>query len=1003
MKLFYAHYPSLEDAFVRRVQTQRSGVLSRWLVVCASTLLAQRLKERLARELGAAANFYFLTAGSLLEELDREAPGDALPLFPQDNLRDFLIRNLLGEPGLDRYPVSSGFVQAVKSALRDLSDSLADPDVLDEHLRTAPDAVLERDGGRLAWFNQLYRRYLQAEAAVAGFRPYQQVFDRALAQTEHSDFLHSFDEIVFYGFYDMTGRQLELFNRLRAYYPVTVFAPYLKHPAYRFAQKFFETNWLGAADGKNEDKENFGALGDGGKCVFSSEGSAPAAGVKIVSAADARGEVFYAAKEILRLTEREGYSFGDIAVLTRTTAPYQDEVRRVFKENCIALDASFTYAISHFPLGVFCLNLFSLAANGFDRQTVFSILASPYFKNKHKEKWLFSAVKSLVSRDLNQWRDLLPQAPQYDPACLAWLEKTNTSLQRLGSIADWKSGAALAIELLEQNTETEAFEGKDAEIFRAVCEKINSLSLYDSVREQVQTGEFVRELTDTLSALSFNEAESVRGGVTFMDVSRARGLQFKVVFVLGMNDKSFPLVLPEDPVLRDYYRYVLRDVLGYWINQSLDRGDEERLLFFLAATAAQEKFYATYARTGLDGKEAVRSLYVTELARACEIDLEAENAPRVSGRLSERLGQTESAFLTPKEISFSFILSPQTARQNYEQAGLLTAEMTASLEAALELNKNGALGKLDGVIASGAEIFDRENEKGFSPSSLQELAQCPMKYFFAKGLGLAEEDEPLSRQELSPDRRGTVYHAILKDFYETLYRKRLTHELFDAAALEYLSHSFEKNCRPENYRLFGLYPVVWELILQDIWEKLSAFVREDLRELGSFTPSRFEIPVCIAPTDELPIRLRGTIDRIDIDEKNKRFRVADYKSSRKGSKDLASDFFAYLIFQPFIYVWIACRLDELKAYDSAGSCLLSINKGYLRRDLTEEAFREMQPRACGFLQLITHFIERGTFFISPSDLCGYCPYAAICRRDSFKSLLRARKSAASQSLQEARQ
>ena len=304
MELFYAHYPSLEDAFVRRVQTRRSGVLSRWLVVCSSSLLAQRLRERLARELGAAANFYFLTAGALISELDREAPGQPPALLPQDNLRDFLIKNLLAEPGLNRYPASRGFVQAVKSALRDLEDALAEPDVLDEHLRTAPDAVLEQDGPRLKWFNRLYRRYLEAAAAVPGFRPYQQTFERALQQAENSDFLRGFDEIIFYGFYDMTGRQLELFNRLRALYAVTVFAPYLKHPAYRFAQKFFETNWLGAGSGENVDRGRFGALGKSGQFLFASSDSAPQAGVHIVSAADARGEVFYAAKEILRLTAR---------------------------------------------------------------------------------------------------------------------------------------------------------------------------------------------------------------------------------------------------------------------------------------------------------------------------------------------------------------------------------------------------------------------------------------------------------------------------------------------------------------------------------------------------------------------------------------------------------------------------------------------------------------------------------------------------------------------------
>ena len=254
MKLFYAHYPSLEDAFVRLVRTERRDALSRWLVVCSSSFVAGRLKNRLARELGAAANIYFMTGGALVSELDAEAPGEVLPLLPQDNLRDFLIKNLLAEPGLDRYPASRGFVQAVKSSLRDLADSLADPDVLDEHLRTAPDAVLEQDGERLAWFNRVYRRYREREDSIPGFRSYQAAFERALGQAEHSAFLQSFSKIIFYGFYDMPGRQLELLNRVRAAYPVTVFAPYIKHPAYRFAKKFFETNWLGLRRGRRRGR-----------------------------------------------------------------------------------------------------------------------------------------------------------------------------------------------------------------------------------------------------------------------------------------------------------------------------------------------------------------------------------------------------------------------------------------------------------------------------------------------------------------------------------------------------------------------------------------------------------------------------------------------------------------------------------------------------------------------------------------------------------------------------
>ena len=96
-------------------------------------------------------------------------------------------------------------------------------------------------------------------------------------------------------------------------------------------------------------------------------------------------------------------------------------------------------------------------------------------------------------------------------------------------------------------------------------------------------------------------------------------------------------------------------------------------------------------------------------------------------------------------------------------------------------------------------------------------------------------------------------------------------------------------------------------------------------------------------------------------------------------------------------------MPEFKSYQSAGSCLLSINKGYERREMTASAFEDIRPRACEFFNLLAKLIEEGTFFLCPSDLCQYCPYATICRRDSFKSLLRARKCTAAQQLEEARQ
>ncbi len=999
MQLYYAHYPALEEQLLRLVRQQRTRPTDKWGIVCASSWLAQRLQTRLAQELGAVANIHFMTVGGLIARLDSEAPGNTLALLPQNHVRDYLIKELLSEPGLDRYPVSPGFVQAVKSALRDMEDSLVTPQALEELLQSMPDFVLEQDGGRFAWLVRLYQRYEEKTQHIPGYRPYQQAFERALNQVENSAYLRGFTQLFIYGFYDMTGRQWELVSRLRACYPVTVFAPYEKHPAYSFAKKFFESNWLSTPGAQEVKAAPSGALGHSATYLFASGGSAPNTRVNIVSVPDVNGAVFYTAKEILKQLEK-GTKPADIAVIVRTLAPYQDEIRRVFEANCLPLDAGFTYPLSKYALGNFCLNLLGLAANGFSRENVLAVFASPYFAQPDKAAWRRLVQKSAVKRDLAQWNDLLPQGNRFTPAVQAWVKQTARTLEQLTQPQPWKRGAEQVWQFLQQQIDESAFQGKDREIFLAVGQTLSDLAVYQAVRPSSRENELLAQAVEALTALTFNETQAVRGGITVTDALRARGLEFKTVFLLGLNDKEFPLITPEDPLLRDYYRTQLRDTLGYWLNASLDRADEEKLLFYNAVTCAQENLHVCYARYGQDGKPAVPSVYAAELARVCELDLQAGDAPRVSGRLRERLEHCPADLLTPKEVSFQIILHSHAA-ENYRAAGLLTPPKARTLAAAQALAGVGALGPYDGMIARGAEIFARENERGFSPSALQEVGACPLKYFFNRVLHLAEPDAPASRQELPADKRGSAYHEILHDFYKTLHQKQLTHTLFETGITQYMEQSIAKFYTAGSYVAFGIYPVVWEMILENIRQKLTDFATQDVAQLGTFTPTIFEQEVSAPSVDGLPVKLRGIIDRVDVDPASHTFYVVDYKSSRKGSGKPVQDFFTQLILQPFVYLLLAPYLPPLQGYRAAGAGLRVISP-YKKSELSAQEFTAMHAKACAFLMRLVNLVKDGTFFMSPSDLCTYCPYAMLCRKDAFKPLLRARKSAQARALEEAR-
>ena len=96
-------------------------------------------------------------------------------------------------------------------------------------------------------------------------------------------------------------------------------------------------------------------------------------------------------------------------------------------------------------------------------------------------------------------------------------------------------------------------------------------------------------------------------------------------------------------------------------------------------------------------------------------------------------------------------------------------------------------------------------------------------------------------------------------------------------------------------------------------------------------------------------------------------------------------------------------MPQLQGLNTDGAVLLNINKGYGRQELSAAGFENIKRRAADFFTLLAEIIRQGRFFIRVSEHCKYCPYAAICRRDCFHSLLRARREELAEKLERSEQ
>ena len=725
--------------------------------------------------------------------------------------------------------------------------------------------------------------------------------------------------------------------------------------------------------------------------------------VSIFSAPEREGELFFVAKEIQKLHEEQHIAYEDMAVVARNMEPYQDKIGEIFAQNFIAFTSSFSQKVSRLPLGVFVSNLLLLARKGFVRDHVLSIVKSPYFK--HKNQWRYLIEECLAQRDYAQWSDLVrPSLSSYDPAFMQWLGRMWEQLSYLEKALPWEQLCQTLFQILEENTDTSIFSAQEKTIWNLLLQQIKDLSKYSCLGPTAQEGELLEEFFAGFDNLKIKPKSDFSAGVQALDVMSMRGMSFKVVFLLGMNEKVFPQIIREDPFLKDYYRRVLRDQLGFWINQKMERFEEERLLFYCTLASATQKLYLSYLRSDAEGKPLIASSYLVELVRAAGMKWE-EGFVRVSGRLMDRLMQVPITALTQKELSLFLSLSSLSDKESsYEKADLLTDVLKDSLEAAREISSWGKLNSRDGNVKQGKFIFDQQNQKGFSPSALQTLGKCPMKYFLSKAVGLREKENSYNRSELSADLKGSAYHEVLMDFYEALHREGATATLFDNALQERLKQSFAKYYSAGSYKKFGIYPVVWELIMEDMLDKLTRFVLQDVHALDGYIPSVFEtmFEKKHSLTAQLEINLKGIVDRIDIHTQHKTFRVIDYKSSKLGGKDLKADMFRKLILQPFIYLLLVGQTKILEGLRPDGAVLLSINKGYARQELTQEGFEQSYEGVQSLLTLLMKIVCEGEFFINPTADCEFCSYGSICRKNSFRSVLRARRTGKYLCLEEAK-
>lgn len=341
-------FDPLEEAFQKRILELKKAPLTPLLVVAPSAGLLERLQMTLAGRSPAFMNIEFHTFSSLAErivESGKSLPKPVLsdPLF-FDTLVKFIIKSDRPFRGFDDLAIPEGFPMAVRATLRDLMDSGAGADIVE----AVKEGFLGRDVdvGSLRQLLHLYRLYLDRLKTLPVL-PRLALSKAAVQETPTSDYLKRFEEILFYGFYDATGIQTDLFQTIAKSHPTRFFFPYdAANPAYAFARRFRDTHLQPVI----HEEIQLVAPAEAGAQVSDLDSGFRRNDVEILNVSGLRDEASVIAQKLRQAHDEQKIPFSEMMVVARSRERLKHDLPRALEELRVPYYSTIDRQLSDLPV-----------------------------------------------------------------------------------------------------------------------------------------------------------------------------------------------------------------------------------------------------------------------------------------------------------------------------------------------------------------------------------------------------------------------------------------------------------------------------------------------------------------------------------------------------------------------------------------------------------------------------------------------------------------------------
>lgn len=675
-------------------------------------------------------------------------------------------------------------------------------------------------------------------------------------------------------------------------------------------------------------------------------------------------EVESVAKQIIKLVKENNYRYHDIIVITKELEVYSSLCKAIFAEFGIPVFIDEKKQLNQNTFAKYIISLLEIYSSNWSYESVISYLKSGFndieedeiyeFENYtkkwglkgskwYKEEWDFKQDNDKDKEQLEKMKKIIQLylkplvllKEQFNKS--KTIESMNKALYEFLVENDIENKIKIKQKELEDKGKIELAKEQELawNIFIQILDEINSLFSGNKTNFT-----YYRELLKVaLGQNILGKIPQTQDQIILGDIDRTKSHKVKAIFVLGVNDGSFPTIRKQEGFLNDKDRETLKRKNVELAKGTLENLYEDNFAIYKAFTTAEEKLYFSYSSSNSEGGALRPSIYISKIKK-------------IFPMLKEKSSVKEGTFeIINKENTFEELIKNIRKKKDGE-------EIDATWDLIFEYYKNNEKWKQKlqstmNALNNKKEEISKENiEKLYgsklevSISKLEKYRSCPFSYYLKYGLKLKNEEE----YKMKSIDTGTFMHEVIDDFFHMLREKNIEINELDEEQINKITEEIiDEKLELSKYYIFtssDKFKILTNKLKRVIFKSMKYLIQGLKNSDFKVTANEVEFkkgkeynPIVLDLEDGKKVEITGKIDRVDMAKTNdgNYIRIIDYKSSVKNI-DL-NEVIAGLQIQLLTYLDATCKIEEVMPagvlYYSLIDPILKLDKPISKENIEE--------------------------------------------------------------------